>query len=222
MSAHTTILIGYLPVSKLECFQKKTRSLTGYRLFHHAMSLLLCPLADAGHRGKAMVCVDGCVCRVHPILAAYVADFPEQCLVGCNKESHCPRCLVELQNRGDLEACAWCNMVDTLKNLWQKWRNKQSRRFDMEGLREVYKPFWKDLPFTDIFVCITPISSINSTKVSSMITSFSGAWASSARRRWIHNFRLSVNTQAFATSRKAFLQSHNGQAWSTKKWREFL
>ena len=30
VSAHTTILIGYLPVSKLECFQKKTRSLAGY------------------------------------------------------------------------------------------------------------------------------------------------------------------------------------------------
>ncbi|KIM55948.1 hypothetical protein SCLCIDRAFT_29988 [Scleroderma citrinum Foug A] len=123
----------------LECFQKKTHSLAGYRLFHHAMSLLLRPLADAGRRGKAMVCVDGCMRRVHPILAAYVADFPEQYL-----------------NRGDLEACAWRNMVDTLKTLQQKWKNKQSRRFDMEGLREVYKPFWKDLPFTDIFACITP------------------------------------------------------------------
>ena len=58
--------------------------------------------------------------------------------------------------RGDLEACAWCNMVDTLKTLQWKQKNKQSRRFDMEGLCEVYKPFWKDLPFTDIFVCITP------------------------------------------------------------------
>ncbi|KIM58473.1 hypothetical protein SCLCIDRAFT_28018 [Scleroderma citrinum Foug A] len=28
--------------------------------------------------------------------------------------------------------------------------------FDKEGLCSVFKPFWKDLPFTDIFACITP------------------------------------------------------------------
>jgi len=35
-------------------------------------------------------------------------------------------------------------------------KNKQLRKFDVEGLRPVYEPFWKDLPFTDIFACITP------------------------------------------------------------------
>ena len=150
------ILIGYLPVSKLECFHEKTQSVTGYCLFHYAMSLLLHLLADAGHRGKAMVCADGCVRRVHPILAAYVADFPKQCLVGCNKESHCPHCLVKSENRGDVEECTYRSMVDTLKTLQHRWRNKQSTKFDMEGLCKVYEPFWKNLPFTDIFACITP------------------------------------------------------------------
>ncbi|KAI6009336.1 hypothetical protein BKA83DRAFT_4467974 [Pisolithus microcarpus] len=156
VSRHATILIGYLPVSKLKCFEKKTCSLARYRLFHHAMSLLLRPLVDTGHNGKVMVCADGCLRRVHPILAAYVADFPEQCLVACNKESRCPHCLVQSNKRGDKEECAWRSMTDTLKTLRRKQRNGWSRKFDDEGLRAVYEPFWKDLPFTNIFACFTP------------------------------------------------------------------
>ena len=156
VSAHATILIGYLPVSKLECFHRKTRSVAGHCLFHHAMTLLLCPLVNAGRRGKAMVCADSFVHRVHLILAAYVADFPEQCLVACNKESHCPCCLVELQDHGERGECARHNMVDMLKTLRRRRRNNQSKKFDKEGLCKVFEPFWKDLPFTNIFACITP------------------------------------------------------------------
>ncbi|KAI6162614.1 hypothetical protein EDD17DRAFT_1776431 [Pisolithus thermaeus] len=79
VSAHVTLLIGYLPVSKLECFHKKSQLLAGYHPFHHVMSLLLHPLVDAGCQGREMI--------FHPTLAMYIADFPEQCLVACNKES---------------------------------------------------------------------------------------------------------------------------------------
>ncbi|KAI6023062.1 hypothetical protein BKA83DRAFT_4463912 [Pisolithus microcarpus] len=142
VSAHATVLIGYLPVSRLECFQKKTHSLAGYQLFHHVMSLVLQPLINAGRHGKEMGCADGYLCRVHPILAAY-------CLVVCNKENRCPHCLVKSDKHGDLEECAWHSTTDTLKTLWRKQRNKQLRKFDIQGL-------CADLPFTDIFACITP------------------------------------------------------------------
>ena len=120
------------------------------------MSSLLHSLVDAGHQGKPMVCTDRFMHQVHPTLAAYIADFPKQCLVACNKESCCPCCLVELQDHGELKECAQCSMVDTLRTLQQKQINKQLQKFNIEGLCPVYKPFWKDLSFTDIFTCITP------------------------------------------------------------------
>jgi Plavaka transposase len=161
VSSNSTVLVAYLPISKLECFDVKTRSVAGYRLFHHCMAQILRPLVDAGNNGLPMTCADSRIRRIFPILAAYVADYPEQCLVACCKENRCPRCKVDPDKRGDLDQPQWREVNETInllkKDERRKSRNLQSSKtFDEHGLRPIYEPFWKDLPHTDIFCCFTP------------------------------------------------------------------
>ncbi|KAG2363977.1 hypothetical protein BDR07DRAFT_1450513 [Suillus spraguei] len=134
---HAAILIGYLPVAKLDCFSKSTCSVAGYWLFHECMRQLLQPLVAAGHEGVEMVCADGQLRRVHPILAACVADHPEQCLIACTKESFCLKCQVHRDSCG-------------------KPLSLLLPAYNREGLHPVYHPFWANLPFSNIFAPITP------------------------------------------------------------------
>ncbi|KAJ7456367.1 hypothetical protein B0H11DRAFT_1739353 [Mycena galericulata] len=53
-SSRATVLLGYIPVSKLEIFTKKKRSAVGHQMFHDCMRVMLLPLKDAGAGGVKM------------------------------------------------------------------------------------------------------------------------------------------------------------------------
>ncbi|KAG2034075.1 hypothetical protein BDR03DRAFT_935443 [Suillus americanus] len=140
-SARATVLIGYLPAGKLD---------------YYCMAILLQPLIGAGTDGVEMVCADSWVCRVYPILAEYMANFPEQCLVSCCKENRCPKCLVAANKHGDGLNSTMRDPESTKEILHRRKIGQHPPEFEANGLHAVYKPFWADLPHADIFLAFTP------------------------------------------------------------------
>ncbi|KAF8160595.1 hypothetical protein BJ912DRAFT_915513 [Pholiota molesta] len=156
VSAHATILLGYLPIPKFDCFSDKTRSLAKYRLFHYCLEKILMSLREAGLYGKDMMCADGWIRKIWPILAVYVADYPEQCLIACCMENRCPICLVEPNSRGNHTPAFLRSVRETLFFLKRKQQGEKDTAFKAWGLRDVPAPFWRNLPFCNIFTAFTP------------------------------------------------------------------
>ncbi|KAJ7051459.1 hypothetical protein C8F01DRAFT_999273 [Mycena amicta] len=157
-SSGATVLLGYIPVAKMEIFEKENRSDAIAQLFHDCLSAMLDPVRKAGMEGVAIECFDGFVRMIHAVLAAYIADYPEQCLIACIRENSCPICLVGPKQRGDYKSTpppAPRNQADTLRTLSQQSKGQRPRAFVENNLR-VLKPFWQDLPRSNIYSCFNP------------------------------------------------------------------
>ena len=153
-SAWATVLIGYIPVTKLECFSKGRWKTQGQQIFHDYMKSLLEPLVAAGKDGVNMICADGFVHKVFPVLAAYVADHPEQCLVACCNENCCPKCLVAWDKLGLPDfSPKWT--VDSVLDAIHDAAFGESTEATRQGIHPNC-PFWEDLPHSNIFSCFAP------------------------------------------------------------------
>jgi hypothetical protein len=159
---HAMLLLTYLPTQKVTGLVSRTqRSIAERQLFHRCMTDILQPLVAAGRDGVDMTCADGYVRHVYPILAAYIADYPEQCLVTCCRLQRCPKCKVHPNDKGDLGVADKRYQSDVQRFLAQNFTSARSvtdfdRRCKEEGLVPIAEPFWAALPHTDIFSCITP------------------------------------------------------------------
>ncbi|KAI0694190.1 hypothetical protein BC835DRAFT_1406487 [Cytidiella melzeri] len=122
-------LCQYLPVAKLESVPKAKLAVLAYELFHN--------------------CMKGVEVVSHPIVAAYVADHPEQCLVACCQENHCPKCLVQPNKRGVPVNLPMLAMICSALE------GNKGPGFAEAGLCSIH-PFWANLPHCNIFTCLTP------------------------------------------------------------------
>ncbi|KAL1937051.1 hypothetical protein VTO73DRAFT_15569 [Trametes versicolor] len=139
------ILLAYLPTSRLEHIKNKAaRRRTLANLFHACMAHVLAPLKKAGIDGIEVTSGDGVTRRGHPILAMYVGDYPEQLLVTCCKNDSA-RPLRDLKE---------------IMNALDKFDSDSPAAFSKAcrdaGVKPVVNPFWKDLPYADVYQSITP------------------------------------------------------------------
>ena len=128
-------------------------------LFNACMHRILQPLQAAGKEGVKMRSSDGVLCQVHPIIAIYACDYPEQLLVTCIKTGKCPKCLVENKELSspsvplcyqdlakilDILHCADKDLVQFAKDCSDNC------------IKPIIHPFWEELPYVNIYQSITP------------------------------------------------------------------
>ncbi|KAG1790124.1 uncharacterized protein HD556DRAFT_1433505 [Suillus plorans] len=138
-------LIGYLPT-----------------LFHYVMQIvtgLLC--TESLTNGIELISGDGAVRLVSPVLAAYVADYPEQALVTCTRYTQtCPKCFVTKDELGDHVTGNPRQQKQSIRTICHA--SQQSTRVHAEaavrdhGVNLILDPFWIGLLHCNIHDAITP------------------------------------------------------------------
>lgn len=126
------------------------------------MRIITKPLIQAGEQGVEVTAGDGSVRRVFPILASYVADYPEQCLVTCSKYGTCPKCQcprdkLEDEKARDPRTPQFTKSI--IEDAWSACSSASAAEAvcmeqDVNGA--VKKPFWVGLPYTDVHLSATP------------------------------------------------------------------
>ncbi|TBU36604.1 hypothetical protein BD309DRAFT_995537 [Dichomitus squalens] len=155
------ILLAYLSTSRLLHITNKAahrRTLTN--LFHACMSRILAPLANAGVDGIQLVSGDGLIRRGHPILATYIGDYPEQVLVTGCKTGECPKCPISQDDVGRTSEPSrplrdLGTVLDALAAI-EDGPRAFIQACRQAGIKPLFHPFWESLPYTNIFLSITP------------------------------------------------------------------
>jgi hypothetical protein len=155
-------LIGYLPTAKPDetNMSAEQSRLLRARLFHKAMEVVLQPLFSAADTGILLPDANGAVRLCFPILAAYVADYPEQCLVTSIRYGQtCPKCKTAVGDFGGQKVSEPRRPDDTLETIERARRATtgaaREKILKDAGLNNVI-PFWAKWPHANAHASISP------------------------------------------------------------------
>ena len=159
-SRHAYMLLAYLPASKLKHITNNAmRRRMAIDLFHFCLSHILEPIKRAAVEGILMKDGHGVIRRVHPILASYIGDYPEQVIVTCTKTGECPKCDISANDIGSLDKP--CQLRDhqaihAALRLVDADPQTYREACKLVRIKPVFHPFWESLPYVNIFQSITP------------------------------------------------------------------
>jgi len=151
--------MGYILTTQLEYITNDaSRHCVLANLFHTCMQRILSPIESYGEIGIAMATSNGTWYRCHPVLAAFIGDYPEQCLVTCTYRGTCPKCTVPRGNLGSDETFPQRDISTAIDVFSLSDANPTAFHAACHGAnhKPTYHPFWVHLPFVNIFHSITP------------------------------------------------------------------
>ncbi|KAI0372511.1 hypothetical protein BV20DRAFT_1034577 [Pilatotrama ljubarskyi] len=162
LSRRGQILLTYLPSTNLaHIANQAARRRALANLFHGCLTRVLAPLKDAGVNGIDLTSGEGVTHWGHPIFAMHIGDYPEQLLVTGCKKGECPKCPVDPEEIG--EPCARPGALRNLERVLValgKFDEADMPGFYREcraaSIKLIPHPYWKDLPYVNIYRSITP------------------------------------------------------------------
>ncbi|KAG1837979.1 hypothetical protein DFJ58DRAFT_626361, partial [Suillus subalutaceus] len=117
---------------------------------------------EAGMKGMEVTGGDGKFRKVHPVLACYVMDYLEQCLVTCTKYGTCPKCHrstndLNLKTPGERHTQTWTlGVIKEAKASSPSLHQFDSKCQASDVSGTVQHPFWEGCPYTNIHLAIVP------------------------------------------------------------------
>ncbi|QRW23250.1 hypothetical protein RhiXN_08286 [Rhizoctonia solani] len=151
------IIIGYLPVDSFDDVPDDS-SRQQYRadLLHRSLDEIFKPLKKVSSEGVLAWCADGCLRHIYPLIAAWVADYPEQNDIACTTQNGCPKCMQRWHGRGCGGPTAPLRNQEEARQALRGYRlTEDVGMLQRLGLKPV-APFWDGFPELDVGRALVP------------------------------------------------------------------